>query len=67
MFNKGKFYNLAKDLRETLRCKQETAEYLAALYQWAEEGLSNESYELHREASVLRAELKPESHLVDHH
>ena len=44
MFNKGKFYNLAKDLRETLRCKQETAEYLAALYQWAEEGLSNESY-----------------------
>ena len=67
MFNKGKFYNLAKDLRETLRCKQETAEYLAALYQWAEEGLSTESYELHREASVLRAELKPESHLVDHH
>ena len=67
MFNKGKFYNSAKDLREILRCKQETAEYLAALYQWAEEGLSNESYELHREASVLRAELKPESHLVDHH
>ena len=67
MFNKGRFYNLAEYLRETLRCKQETAEYLAALYQWAEEGLSNESYELHREASVLRAELKPESHLVDHH
>ena len=67
MFNKEKFYNLAKDFRETLRCKQDTAEYLAALYQWAEEGLSNESYELHREASALRAELKPESHLVDHH
>ena len=60
MFNKGKFYNLAKDLREVLRCKQETAEYLAALYQWAEEGVSTESYELHREASVLSAELKPE-------
>jgi hypothetical protein len=67
MFNKGKFYSLAKDLRETLGCKQETAEYLAALYQWAEEGLSNESYELQREASALRAELKPESQLVDHH
>ena len=67
MFNKEKFYNLAKDLRETLRCKQETAEYLAAVYQWAEEGLSSESYELHRETSVLRAELKPESHLVYHH
>jgi hypothetical protein len=67
MFNKEKFYNLAKGLRETLRCKQETAEYLAALYQWTEEGLSNESYELHREAGVLRAELKLESHLVDHH
>lgn len=66
MFNKKTFYNLAKDLRETLNCKQETAEYLAALYQWTEEGLSNESYELHREASVLRAELKPGSHWVDH-
>jgi hypothetical protein len=53
MFNKGRFYNLAEYLRETLRCKQETAEYLAALYQWAEEGVSNESYELHREASVF--------------
>ena len=67
MFNKGKFYSLAKDFRETLRCKQETAEYLAALYQWAEEGLSTESFELGREASVLRAELNTESHLVDHH
>ena len=53
MFNKGRFYNLAKDLREILRCKQETAEYLAALYQWTEEGVSTESYELHREASVF--------------
>jgi hypothetical protein len=36
-----------------LRCKQETAEYLAALYQWGEEGVSKESYELHQEASVF--------------
>ena len=38
MFNKGRFYNLAKGIRETLRCRQETAEYLAALYQWRRKG-----------------------------
>jgi len=53
MFNKSKFYELAKELREMLKCRQETAEYLAALYQWAEQGLSNECYELRREAGVF--------------
>jgi hypothetical protein len=53
MFSKDTFHTLAKNLRATLKCKQETAEYLAALYQWMEEGISHESYELQREASAL--------------
>ena len=53
MFNKSKFYELAKELRGILKCGQETAEYLAALYQWVEQGVSTECYELRREAGVF--------------
>jgi hypothetical protein len=53
MFSISRFYELAKELREILKCKQETAEYLAALYQWVEEGVSNESFELRREAGIF--------------
>jgi hypothetical protein len=53
MFNSSRFYDLAKEIRKTLKCRQETAEYLAALQQWIEEGIPSDASELKREASVL--------------
>ena len=55
MFNLSRFYDLAKEIRTTLKCKQETAEYLAALQQWIEEGIPSDAFELKREASVFHA------------
>lgn len=53
MFDSGKFYDLATEIRRTLRCKQETAEYLAALSQWIEEGIPSDAFVLKGEASVF--------------
>jgi hypothetical protein len=53
MFNSSKFYELATEIRRTLRCKQETAEYLAALSQWIEEGIPSDAFVLQGEASVF--------------
>ena len=53
MFNSSRFYELATEIRRTLRCKQETAEYLAALSQWIEEGIPSDAFVLTREASVF--------------
>jgi hypothetical protein len=53
MFNSSRFYELAAEIRRTLRCKQETAEYLAALSQWIEEGIPSDAFVLQGEASVF--------------
>ena len=53
MFNSSRFYDLATEIRRTLKCKQETAEYLAALSQWIEEGIPSDALVLKREASVF--------------
>ena len=53
MFNSSRFYDLATEIRRTLRCKQETAEYLAALSQWIEHGIPSDASELKGEASVI--------------
>ena len=53
MFNSGRFYELATEIRRTIKCKQETAEYLAALYQWIEQGIPSHAFELKKEASVF--------------
>lgn len=53
MFNSGRFYDLATEIRRSLKCKQETAEYLAALSQWIEHGIPSDAFELKREASVF--------------
>jgi hypothetical protein len=54
MFDKACFYKLASNIRKMVGCKQETAEYLAALCQWVEQGISTDDYELCKEVSVLR-------------
>ena len=53
MFSSGRFYELATEIRRTIKCKQETAEYLAALYQWIEQGIPSNAFELKKEASVF--------------
>lgn len=53
--NRSGFYDLVKEIRRTLKCKQEMAEYLAALQQWTEYGISSDAVELKKEASVFHA------------
>ena len=53
MFSSGKFYDLATEIRRTLKCKQETAEYLAALSQWIDHGIPSDAIVLTGEASVF--------------
>jgi hypothetical protein len=53
MFNSSRFYDLATEIRRSLKCKQETAEYLAALSQWIEQGIPSDAFELKREACVF--------------
>jgi hypothetical protein len=54
MFDKARFYKLASNIRKMVGCKQETAEYLAAVCQWVEQGISTDDYELRKEVSALR-------------
>lgn len=57
MFNSGRFYELATEIRRMVKCKQQTAEYLAALYQWIEEGIPSDAFALNGEARVFHVSL----------
>jgi hypothetical protein len=57
MFDKGEFHNLVSAIRRLLGCKPETAEYLAALVQYAERGVNPQSQELAAEVRAAAAVL----------